>query len=218
MRKYLLIGAGVLVLGLAIVFGPTALGLYRLQDHIDTDAKADQADAGSWPRQTDSCAFCHGKQGHSVNPRYPDLAGLPAPYVEAQLRAFASGQRRNPNMEPLAMQLADKDIVALGAYYAKQRPQTNPYVKPNGAVVSQGKQLVESGGCVACHGPKLEGQATFPRLAGQGDDYLAKQLDAFAAGTRTEPSGTMKMLTSARTAAERKAIASYLASLDPAVK
>ncbi|MCG6861975.1 MAG: c-type cytochrome [Chromatiaceae bacterium] len=46
--------------------------------------------------------------------------------------------------------------------------------------------------CSSCHGPKGEGQATFPRLAGQHPLYLVKQLEDFArvpprAGVVVEP-------------------------------
>jgi cytochrome c553 len=184
--------------------------LYRLQGFVTASDESDVADAGAWPRQTESCAICHGKHGHSVNPRYPNLAGLPADYIEAQLRAFASGQRHDPNMSPLAMDLSEKDIKGFAAYYAKQTLQPNPYSKPQG---DAGKRLVEEGDCAACHGPGLTGQGAFPRLAGQGSDYLAKQLDAFASGARVDASGAMKPLAAARTPDERRAIANYLASL-----
>lgn len=215
MRKYILIGIAMAVIGLVVLFGPTALSLYRLQGFVSASAETDLADAGTWPRQTDSCAICHGNRGHSVNPRFPNLAGLPAEYIEAQLRAFASGQRHDPNMGPLAMDLSDKDIKGFAAYYAKQKPKPNPYVKPGS---EEGKRLVDEGGCAACHGPGMAGQGAFPRLAGQGSNYLAKQLDAFASGARIDASGAMKPLATARTPEERRAIANYLAALDPSQK
>jgi cytochrome c553 len=34
--------------------------------------------------------------------------------------------------------------------------------------------------CASCHGPRGEGQASFPRLAGMDAGYLRKQLQDFA--------------------------------------
>jgi cytochrome c553 len=82
----------------------------------------------------------------------------------------------------------------------------------------EGEQLVKGGTCTAYHGARLTGQAQFPRLAGQGYDYLIAQLDAFAAGTRIESTGTMKRVAEAMTSREREAVATYLASLKPNTK
>lgn len=43
--------------------------------------------------------------------------------------------------------------------------------------------------CVACHGANGEGNAAMvaPKLAGQLEVYLAAQMKAFKAGTRTNP-------------------------------
>ena len=51
--------------------------------------------------------------------------------------------------------------------------------------------------------------------AGQGHDYLLKQLEAFAAGTRTEATGTMQRVAAALSPKDREAVAQYLASLNP---
>ena len=61
--------------------------------------------------------------------------------------------------------------------------------------------------CVACHGAKGEGNgaAGFPRLAGLPADYLAAQLDHFAAERRKNL--VMGPVAKQLTAAERKAAA-----------
>ena len=57
-----------------------------------------------------------------------------------------------------------------------------------------GATLAQQGGpgisaCVSCHGARGEGQAAtgFPRLAGQPQAYLLRQMQAFAEGTRKNP-------------------------------
>lgn len=215
MKKRILIIVSIAVVVLLGIYGPRILELYRLQEHVSTLAASDQADGGVWPRPTDVCLNCHGVRGNSLNQAYPSLAGQPGEYVAAQLRGFASGQRVNAKMGPLAMSLSDLEIKQLSEYYAKQVAAENRFFKPDSKLQARGEQLVSQGACAACHGAKLTGQGTFPRLAGQGYDYLLTQLDAFAAESRTESSGTMKRLTVAMSQEDRVAVANYLASVDP---
>jgi len=218
MKKYLLLGGLAVIAVLLLAFGPMLLDLYRLQNYVSADAEAAQADAGPWPRTTEVCTTCHGVKGNSVNGNYPALAAQPAPYLAEQLRHFASGQRVNPNMGPLAMTMKPAEVDALAAYFARQTALPNPYFKPDPQLSAKGEKLVETGGCAACHGDRLMGQEQFPRLAGQGYDYLVRQLDAFAGGARTEATGTMQRLAAAASPDDRKAMAAYLASLPPSAK
>ncbi|WGY71357.1 c-type cytochrome [Burkholderia cepacia] len=216
MKKRILLLAALVVIGALLAFyGPTLLGFYRLQNHIDTAAQADEADGGPWPRVTDACMNCHGVKGTSLSQAYPSLAGQPTQYVTGQLRAFASGQRANPTMGPLAMTMSETEIARLAEYYAKQAPEDNRYFKPDARLRTKGEQLVTGGACAACHGARLTGQAQFPRLAGQGYDYLLAQLDAFANGSRSEATGTMQRVARGMSVADRAAVATYLASASP---
>lgn len=67
--------------------------------------------------------------------------------------------------------------------------------------------------CVACHGAQGEGQAAagFPRLAGQGQPYLLKQLQDFASGRRTHPQ--MEPIARALTAQQMRDVTDHYASL-----
>lgn len=67
------------------------------------------------------CASCHGANGISAIPNYPNLAGQKEQYLIDQLKLFKSGQRSGGNaaiMAPMAMPLTDADIANLAAYYA----------------------------------------------------------------------------------------------------
>lgn len=215
MKKRILFGAAAVLVVLLLVYGRDLLDLYRLQRYIDDSAAAYQADGGTWPQLADVCMGCHGVAGNSQHQGYPSLAGQPARYVEDQLRKFASGQRANPHMTPLAMSLSDAERARLAEHFARQAPAANTSFEPDPQLREKGQQLVSKAGCAACHGERLMGGQEFARLAGQGVDYLAAQLDAFASGARSEPSGVMKTLSAAASPDERKAIASYLASLAP---
>ncbi|WP_187806491.1 c-type cytochrome [Aquipseudomonas alcaligenes] len=212
MKKIILLGFVASVSVLLVIWGPELRDLYLLQKYFDASSHAAEVDGGSWPRLSDACIGCHGFQGKSQNQKYPSLAGQPAPYIATQLHNFASGVRSNPFMTPLAITLSDAEIKLLADYFAKQHPGNNSTYSPDTSLRDKGEKLVENGACRSCHGGQLMGQGNFPRLAGQGYDYLLAQLDNFAAGKRSEPTGVMKSIAGALSAEERKAIASYLAS------
>jgi cytochrome c553 len=68
------------------------------------------------------CASCHG--GYGVKEGAPSLAGQKAPYLRAQLEAFAKGQRRNDinaQMRTIAVALTPQEIEQLAGWYALQR-------------------------------------------------------------------------------------------------
>lgn len=215
MKKIILLGVVAVVALLLGLYGRDLLGLYRLQDYITTSSERSDADGGPWPRLSDACIGCHGVQGSSQHQRYPSLAAQPAPYLVAQLQSFASGQRVYPNMGPLAMTLSREEIEQLANYFAKQPASENRSFTADPGSREKGQQLVASRGCVACHGEGLMGHEQFPRLAGQGRDYLQVQLDAFATGKRSDPSGAMNALSATLSPDERKAIADYLGALAP---
>ncbi|OZI62869.1 c-type cytochrome [Bordetella genomosp. 11] len=86
--------------------------------------------------------------------------------------------------------------------------------------VQTGRGIADNGingvaACAACHGAKGEGNPAggFPRLAGQGAEYLAKQLDDIADGVR--PSPLMAPIAKGLDPTQRKAVAAYYAGLPP---
>ena len=71
-----------------------------------------------------ACAGCHGPSGAGIPAQYPLLGGQYAEYVEAQLKAFRSGERANdPNrmMRMTAARLSEAEIKALANYIAGLR-------------------------------------------------------------------------------------------------
>ena len=73
------------------------------------------------PPQVQACAVCHGVQGLALAPDAPHLAGQPAFYLSAQLKAYRSGARRHEVMGVIAKGLGDADIDVLAQWYAGQR-------------------------------------------------------------------------------------------------
>ncbi|WP_297528669.1 c-type cytochrome [Thiohalobacter sp.] len=79
---------------------------------------AQAADIAAGKAKAASCAGCHGANGISNNPMWPNLAGQKAGYLAKQLRAFRDGTRQDPMMTPMAKPLSDADIENLAAYYS----------------------------------------------------------------------------------------------------
>lgn len=85
-------------------------------------ANANAGDAAKGKAKTTTCVACHGSNGISQIPMYPNLAGQKQMYLVDQLKAFRDGIRKNPVMSPMAAGLSDEDIDNLSAYYAGLNP------------------------------------------------------------------------------------------------
>ena len=60
-----------------------------------------------------TCAACHGADGNSINPEWPNLAGQHASYIAQQLKLFKEGTRQNASMAPMVANLSSEDMQAL---------------------------------------------------------------------------------------------------------
>ena len=179
-------------------------GMARGAD-VTADTMTD-AQKATLHKTVETCGTCHGVNGRSVSPTFPNLAGQTATYIEAQLKAFKDQSRADPDAQAymwgMASQLSDTTITALAGYFAAQ--PAAPGRGGNSTLISQGKRLFEEGvparqipPCASCHGAHAEGLAFFPRLAGQHAPYLLKQLLVIQSVLRTAPvmHGVIKDLT-----------------------
>ncbi len=81
------------------------------------------AQHGDPARKIPACVQCHGQALTGVQPNTPGLLGLPRDYLNAQLGAWTTGQRRAhaPDcMAVIARQLAPEDLSAVSAWLAAQ--------------------------------------------------------------------------------------------------
>ncbi len=169
------------------------------------------------------CSNCHGVTGSAVSPNFPNLAGQIEPYFVAQLNGFKSHSRQDPAgfeyMWGLSRSLTDDQIKGLATYYAGQSPARQA-LEGDRSRLDAGKSIFETGvadkgvpACAGCHGDKGQGQANFPRIAGQHADYLVKQLTVFQrTGDRPE-GGIMKTVAHELTRQNIDDVASYLQAL-----
>jgi cytochrome c553 len=63
------------------------------------------------------CAGCHGPEGISFIPSYPNLKGQKSAYIIKQMNDFKKGLRKDPVMTAQAKMLSDEDIVNIAAFY-----------------------------------------------------------------------------------------------------
>ncbi len=163
------------------------------------------------------CAVCHGETGNSGDPLYPKLAGMNQEYLLRQFKAFVSGRRKNEAMAGLLDNLDLSELARLARYYEAQ-PVVAGRVR-DAELVPVGRQLYEDGNtesgipaCTGCHQPGGGGNARFPRLAGQHQAYVVKQLRDYKSGRRaTDP--LMTTVGQRLTENEIRAVAEYIASL-----
>jgi cytochrome c553 len=160
------------------------------------------------------CAACHGPGGNSIIPANPSLAGQPAQAISTQLYQFREGNRKDPQMTPMAANLSNKEMNELAAYFSRQRPSA-PTHKSAPESVAAGPKLTQQYNCVQCHGPALLGQQHIPRLAGQQYDYVLAQLRKFRAHARADLDGNMTAATEPLTEKDIEVLADYVAGLNP---
>ncbi|MCG6869799.1 MAG: cytochrome c [Gammaproteobacteria bacterium] len=75
-------------------------------------------DAAAGKAKSAICAGCHGANGVSATPMYPNLAGQKEQYLATAIGEYKSGARSNATMKGMAAGLTDADIANLAAYFA----------------------------------------------------------------------------------------------------
>ncbi len=202
---------------LVSLFALASLAAFPAQAESLVDGSAEAGKA-----KAITCVACHGAEGNSANALWPNIAGQHAAYIEDQLKAFKNGTRKDPLMTSQAMMLSDQDMADLAVYFESLPGAAQAVADPS--LLARGEALYRGGNtetgasaCMACHGPSGRGNpaALYPALQGQHATYTAKQLNAYADGTR-ETDGKTRMM---RDIAERlskediEAVASYVQGL-----
>lgn len=82
-------------------------------------ALAASGDAEAGRKKSQPCQACHGQNGMSVSPDFPNLAGQNEDYIVHALRHYKNGKRKNPIMQGQVANLSQRDILDLTAYYSR---------------------------------------------------------------------------------------------------
>ena len=190
--------------------------------------------------KSEVCVACHGPQGISIAPIFPNLAGQRADFMYWQMVEF----KRNSEspMAPLVADLSDEDMRDLSVYYAGLKPPM-PEAGANAvavdtALAERGEQIYLTGNpakgippCQGCHGPDATGHvdplradrnghtpyAAYPALRGQQVAYLETKLAEYRDGKLHDATTDFVM----RGIGERldddsiQAVSAWLSSLPP---
>jgi len=196
--------------------------------HVQAESLV-EGSAESGKARAITCMACHGPEGISVNPLWPNIAGQSATYIASQLTAFRDGatnpqgaERHDPLMSPQSLALTDEDIRNLAVYFeslpAPAQAVANPGTVDKGQALYRGGDLRNgTAACLACHGPTGRGNpaANYPALQGQHAVYTAKQLNDYASGARTSDGKTsvMRDIAARLSKDDIDALASYVQGL-----
>ncbi len=156
------------------------------------------------------CASCHGKDGNSVLPGMPSLAGQNLQYLVNAMKAYRTASRKDPMMRPAVALLDDDTIENLALYYALQKPKASPMNADGDA--SAGEPVATA--CAECHG--ADGNSTkpdTPSLAGQDPRYLVTATQAYKDGTRDH--SAMQSLVALLNDDDINNVAAYYAASQP---
>ncbi|TGG95562.1 cytochrome c oxidase subunit II [Natronospirillum operosum] len=175
-----------------------------------------------------TCAGCHGTAGEG-NPAMnaPKVSGLGQQYLIRQLEYYRDGVRGAHEDDSLGQQMAgmmatlpdEQAIRDVSAYIMTlpDQPAENTIVGD----LRRGEQYYAS--CADCHGTSAEGNyyTRAPRLAGQLDSYLVRQIENFKSGVRgaheSDQYGMQMRLFAQRVQTEQQVndLVAYINSLEP---
>ncbi|HHT0593469.1 TPA: c-type cytochrome [Legionella anisa] len=167
------------------------------------------------------CTSCHGQEGNSANPEWPNIAGQHPRYFIKQLQDMKNSDLRDaPTMKALVATLTEQDMDDLAVYYAKmplaQGSTPEKFLKRGEQIYRGGDFAKRITACIACHGPKGTGnaQAGFPVLSGQHAAYTVLQLNAFKDGKRkNDLNHIMQDISSRMSQDDMEAVAHYIEGL-----
>jgi cytochrome c oxidase subunit 2 len=171
-----------------------------------------------------TCATCHGQQAEgNVALNAPSLSVLPSWYIARQLEHFKHGIRGaheadeyGRQMAPMANLLPDAAAIRNVSAYIETL-ETAPTGDTLNGNAARGAAYYTT--CGACHGARAQGNYALqaPRLAGQDDWYLKRQLQNFRSGIRgsnTEDTYGHQMVLMARSLQNEQSINDLLAYLN----
>ena len=155
-----------------------------------------------------TCLGCHGVVSYNnIYPTYkvPKLGNQHKDYLVAALKAYRSGERSHPTMKAHASNLSDSDIVKIAEYFSSikyQEQVTNP---------ADIEMIEEANSCVGCHGADGNSMIpTFPKIAGQYQNYLYHALKAYKNGERKN--AIMSGISSTLNEKQMKKLSKYFSS------
>ena len=88
---------------------------------VSLPVAAASGDAEVGKKKSAPCAACHGANGVSPSPEFPNLAGQYPDYLATALAHYKNGKRKNAIMQAQVANLSQKDMLDLAAYFSHQK-------------------------------------------------------------------------------------------------
>jgi cytochrome c553 len=155
-----------------------------------------------------TCLGCHGVVSYNnIYPTYkvPKLGNQHKDYLVAALKAYKSGERSHPTMRAHASNLSDSDITKIAEYFSSIKYQEQVIN------IADVEMIEEANSCVGCHGADGNSMIpTFPKIAGQYQDYLYHALKAYKNGERNN--AIMNGISSTLNEKQMKKLSKYFSS------
>jgi cytochrome c553 len=203
---------GFLLATAILLFGALGIRNSGRADMVDT------AGVDPWDR----CGECHGLDGAGNRIKFPRLAGQKESYIVGQLQDFRDGRRKNDGgqMQQTATEVASADIGRVAEWFANQTPAWPKITIDAEPDIVRAQQLAVSGvkgipACLSCHSVAglglLDEPFDAPRIAGQRDYYIAKELTDYRDGRRNnDPKAMMQKIARALTDNDIVSLAIFL--------
>jgi cytochrome c553 len=205
-----------------------ALAVLMLPGQASAEANLDAGRAvvvGGKEATVTPCFLCHGLDGAGDSAgAFPRLTGQAAFYMYKQLVDYASGQRPDDIMSPIAREMTEQQMEEVSFYYSVidapylSRPELDPAMPDRArAIAEDGLPERDVQACNLCHGRDGRGNPPlFPYLAGQYALYTELQLRLFRQNTRdNDPLGVMRQIAEGLSDEDIRALALYYEWLRP---
>lgn len=172
------------------------------------------------------CKSCHGENGASMVPIFPDLGGQKVDYLYHQLLRFKSGVLVDSPMTALIAPYGDAELRNFALYYAAMPAPDKSVPIADQKLFDRGHELYTTGDsgsgippCQGCHGIDARGvqderYLAYPMLRHQNADYIANRLKDYRSGKLAATSNDFIMQSVAHRLDDEAiaAIAAWLAS------
>ncbi len=173
-----------------------------------------------------TCARCHGADGSGAvtGGEAPNLTLQDPAYLRASLDAYTRGARKSGFMQNIAAQLSEAQIAALAKYYSDlpvkvtaASPVESTLVRRGGTIALEGVPQSAIPACSTCHESAGAAVIGAPRIAGQSETFLRRELGAMRHGGRGATVGWNPMPAVAHDLGDKdiEALAAYYSGLKP---
>ena len=193
---------------------------------LSAHAQELKGDAKAGETKVAMCIGCHGIPGYQASfpevYRVPMISGQNAKFIGSALSAYQKGERKHPSMRAIAESLTEQDIADVSAFY-EAHGKTAATVKAAPAPSAKVAELLNKGGCIACHGDNFNKPVdpSYPKVGGQHADYLFVALKSYKTEGHASwgrSNGIMGGIAKQFSNAELKELAGYISSLPSDLK